>query len=81
VEDTQPSELKNQGVTEIRPNLEAINIETEKDTTPHLEVERLIEEQHSSPHAESQAEHVMDTDEFIDDSSAGYERTPKTGDS
>ncbi|MCI50283.1 hypothetical protein A2U01_0071527, partial [Trifolium medium] len=31
VEDTQPSELKNQGVTEIRPNPEAINIETEKD--------------------------------------------------
>ncbi|MCI66382.1 hypothetical protein A2U01_0087640, partial [Trifolium medium] len=61
---------------------EITQIEAEKDTTPHLEVEHLVEEQHSSLHTESQAEHVMDTNEFInDDSSAGYERTPKTGDS
>ncbi|MCI83291.1 hypothetical protein A2U01_0104566, partial [Trifolium medium] len=60
VEDTQPSELKDQGVAEIPPNPEITQIEAEKDATPHLEVEHSIEEQHSSPHAESQAEHVMD---------------------
>ncbi|MCI47443.1 hypothetical protein A2U01_0068685, partial [Trifolium medium] len=63
VENAQPGELKDQGVTEVRPNPETINIEAEKDITQHLEVEPSIEDQHSSPHAESQAEHVMDTDE------------------
>ncbi|MCI87952.1 hypothetical protein A2U01_0109237, partial [Trifolium medium] len=52
VENTQPGELKDQGVTEVRPNPETTNIEAEKDITPHLEVEHSIEEQHSSPHAE-----------------------------
>ncbi|MCI35126.1 hypothetical protein A2U01_0056347, partial [Trifolium medium] len=80
VEDTQPSELEGQGVAEIQPNPEITHIEAEKDATPHLEVEHSLEDQHSSPHTESQAEHVIDTDEFINnDSSAGYERTPRTG--
>ncbi|MCI61778.1 hypothetical protein A2U01_0083035, partial [Trifolium medium] len=56
-------------------------IEAEKDTTQHLDVEHSINEQQSSPPAESQAEHIMNTDEFINESSAGYARTPRTGDS
>ncbi|MCI72660.1 hypothetical protein A2U01_0093923, partial [Trifolium medium] len=70
VEDTQPSELKGHGVAEIQPNPEITQIETEKATTPHVEVEHSLEDQHSSPHAESQAEHVMDTDEFINNDSS-----------
>ncbi|MCI74482.1 hypothetical protein A2U01_0095746, partial [Trifolium medium] len=53
-EKTQPGELKDQGVAEFRPNPETTKIETEKEITPHLEVEHSIDEQHSSPHTESQ---------------------------
>ncbi|MCI31463.1 hypothetical protein A2U01_0052675, partial [Trifolium medium] len=80
-DNTQTSNLNDQGVAQVQPNLDTDQIEAEKDATQHVDVEHSVSEQHSSPHNESQAEHIMDTDEFINESSAGYTRTPKTGDS
>ncbi|MCI53048.1 hypothetical protein A2U01_0074294, partial [Trifolium medium] len=42
IEDLQPSNMNDQGMAQVQPTLEITQIEAEKDTTQHLDVEHSI---------------------------------------